>query len=203
MSPSTDPVVVFDGQSLNFVPSAGLTYPEQTMAPLGVREWWNIGYSGKSWTVLKNGDGQVAAASVRMPPKYGTSRPTIGVLNGGQSDIFPASENQTGAAAYADLLSYCGLMRGYGCDRIIVTTMGPSSAFGAQEQARLDYNTLVRAGNAAYDTVVDLANVPQLMNPLDATMYSDQLHYTALGASYAAAAVRPAIVASISALGGS
>lgn len=194
-------MVVFDGQSLNFYPLvAGLTYPEQTMTPLNPREFYNIGFSGKSWTVLKNGDGSVAAASVRMPPRYSISRPTIGVLNGGQSDIFPAGENQSGAAAYADLIEYCGLMRGYGCDRIIVTTIGPSAAFGANEQARLDYNTLVRAGNAAYNTVVDLANVSQLMNSADTAIYSDGLHYTALGASYAAAAVRPAIAAAIAEL---
>lgn len=168
------------------------------MRTLDERSWWTIAVGGKSWTVLTSGDSEVRSAADRYHA-IANDQPVIAVLNGGQSDLLPTGwgENQSGASAYADLISYCNLIRTLGVDYIIVETVSPSTIFGSQESARLAYNALVMAGNSAYDAVVDIANVTGLTNASDTAVYFDGLHWTALGAQRAANAARPAVAAAI------
>lgn len=205
MTPARGPRILFDGQSLNFAPFPGPvegTYPGLTMTSLPYM-WWNVGWSGRSWTVLLNGDPSVGLLpAVDRYHEHGVSgQPVIAVLNGGQSDIL-APESQTAAAAYADLITYCNAIRP-ACDQIIVTTMGPMTAgfAGFDPTTAINaYNTLVRAGNPAYDAYVDLAVVPGLMNASDLSAYTDGAHYTSASATLAAGAVRPQIVSAAAAL---
>jgi hypothetical protein len=197
---------LFDGQSLNIWPlavGAADSYPEQLMRTLGKRSWWVIAVGGKSWTVLTSGDAEVAPATTRYRARTGP-QPIIAVLNGGQSDVLPTGwgENQTGASAYADLIAYCNLIRSLGVDYIIVETLSPSTVWGSQEAQRLAYNSLVMAGNPAYNAVVDIANVVGLTNASNTAVYFDGLHWTALGAQRAADAVRPAVITAIQSFGG-
>lgn len=160
--------------------------------------FWNVSFSGKSWTALLNGTGCPSPAAKYTELVTGNV-PSIAVLNGGQSDILSdaPNENQTGAQAFADLLTYIAAIRALGVDKVIVTTMTPMG-WGTADPARVaEYNNLVRAGHASIDAIVDLAAVPALMNSADTTYYSDTVHYTAAGATVAADAVRPVVMAMV------
>ena len=196
------PRILFDGQSLNYSPLGGFTYPQQTMTGVDL-PWWNIGTSGKSWTRLFTGDAVVPPLAVRLAPHLESGQPVVMVLNGGQSDVLPR-ESQSGAGAFADLITYTTAAKAAGVDYVIVTTMGPiqpgSYGWGDVNPQIADYNALVRAGHATFDAVIDLAAVPGLMDPSDVSAYDDGVHYSTGGAALAADAVRPAIEAAVTAL---
>lgn len=195
---------VFDGQSLNFVPIGGPTYPTVVMAGLAVALGYEsphvvVAQSGQSWTLLLNGStpppdaalGWVRPASVRLYPKANMGLTTFLLMCGGTSDV---EEGDTGATIYADMVTYADLARAAGFDRIVAQTITPSTTFSAgEETARAAANVLILAdADDAFDAVADCAADP-LDDPADTLYYSDGTHWTALGASTAAALTLTAV----------
>lgn len=176
--------MVFDGQSLNNTPSAGVTsYPAQTMAGRSV-PWVNAAVSGQSFTTL------ATTAAIRTDYLVKQADSTVLVLCGGTSDIL---DGDSAATVASDMAAYASARRSAGVDRVIATTITGNTAFtGPQESVRVAANALILA-DATYDAVVDLASVPELDDPADVTYYSDGLHWTTAGATAAAGAVGPVL----------
>lgn len=107
---------------------------------------------------------------------------------------------RSAAQMYADIQTYCGLVRAGG-GKVIVATMLPNNGWnGTQQTTRNDFNTLVRTNWASFaDGLADFALDPT-MGPQAAasniTLYDDGLHITNVGASYLA----PIVAAAINAL---
>ncbi len=104
---------------------------------------------------------------------------------------------RTAAQIYADLQTYCGMVRAGG-GKVIVATLLPNAEWnGTQQTTRNDFDTLVRTNWASFaDALADFALNPT-MGPQSAasnsTLYADGLHLTILGASHLAPTVAAAI----------
>lgn len=173
--------VVFDGQSLNIVPSspAGVNYPARAMEgrPYPGN---NVAISGTSWTVL-------ATTVTTRRDVYATAADnTTLVLQGGQADVLA---DDTGATVMADIVSYAQSARTAGFDTVIATTMPPMTPWLSEDQetALAAFNTLLLAdAGGDFDYVVDL-NATALGDNSDLTYYqADLIHWTAAGAQLAA-----------------
>lgn len=145
--------------------------------------WVTIAISGTAWSTLDN------TLTARAAP-LASYEQTVVVLVGGTSDLI---EGDTAATALADLESYVATYRTLGADRIIGTTVTPSSLFNAgMETQRVALNTATLASDV-FDDVVDLAAIPELADNLDTDYYYDGTHWTAAGAQFAADAVAAAL----------
>lgn len=179
MRPST--LVVFDGQSLNNIPSGG-DMPAAVMNGRGVA-WANVSISGQAWSTL------AGSASKRCHPLATSHGTSVLILNGGQSDILNTGDDDTAATALADMESYADNARTAGFDTIIACTLPPSTSFDADDETqRLALNAAIRTSDS-WDEVVDLAANEDLDDASDLTYYSDGLHWTAVAAAAAASSV--------------
>lgn len=181
---------MFDGQSLNNVPSAS-NMPSLTMAGR-TTPWRNVATTAWSWTQL------AANAASRRDPVLQNAGRTLLVLTGGLSDIL--LEGNTAAQVLADMEAYAASARAAGADRIIGSTIAPSTALSAPQDAiRLAANALILA-STAWEAAVDIVADSRLQNPANTTYYSDGSHWTAAGAEIATAALSPVVTAQIAAL---
>ena len=190
-----DTLVVFDGQSLNNQPSAGAaSMPAKVMAGRGL-PWCNVALGNRSWTVLASGGTGTSPATVRLHPLARSYVRSILVMNGGATDIAGGAENDSGAQALADFEAYATAARTAGFDSIIGVTMTTAVVFatGDDDEQRLIYNDGIRA-SATVDAVADVAAAPELADYTDTTYFDvDQTHWSAAGATVAAAIVGAAL----------
>ena len=104
---------------------------------------------------------------------------------------------RSAAQIYADLQTYCGMVRAGG-GKVIVATLLPNASWnGTQQTTRNDFNTLVRTNWAGFaDGIADFA-LDSTMGPQSAasntTLYEDGLHITNIGAAYLAPIVAAAV----------
>lgn len=185
---------MFDGQSLNNIPNSSAGFPSLLMSGRP-QAWSNVSINGTSWTGLST-----TAASRRDPVLNHTTRAVL-VLAGGSADF--ATEHDSAATAYADLLAYITSARaGFTGSslKVIGVTVPPSTVItGGDETARVAYNALLLASGAV-DAVVNLDADARLQNPADATYYVDGSHWTAPGAVIAAGLFVPALESVLAAL---
>lgn len=190
-------VVLCDGQSLNFVPVGGTTYPDLVRSGHPTVSVRVVGISGKSWTTL------TASRAIRVNPLLvGVSSTVVVVLLGGTSDLF-APENDTGATVYADMVAYAVAVRAAivaagKTAKLAACTITPSTLLtgppGGQDAERVSANALIMAdASAAFDAKIDLASDPHLSVNSDLGYYSDGTHWTAAGASKAYDLINAAI----------
>ena len=140
-------------------------------------------------------EGQVGAAA--------SGRPCVSVIQAGINDIHAGGSG--GAALYtATTAPYIAYLKGLG-HKVVVCTLLPQTAHVTPsiEQARLDYNTQVRANAAGADAVCDLAANAVMGRypaaPNDATLYPDGIHPSSLGYSHLAQEYAAAIGALLAA----
>ena len=182
--------VTFDGQSLNLLPGPlDGGYPATLMANYPTVAWNNAAKGATSMS------GLALTAASRLLPHANAAVSTILILVDGQSDI--ATENDTGAALYAEEVSYANAARAAGFNVVIGTTIVPSTDYTAgQETNRTNHNTLLlnhaTTDPGVFNAVVDLANVSGLNNAAG-TDYSDGLHWSVAGCLKAANAVSPVL----------
>lgn len=195
---------VFDGQSLNILPSTGaIGLPYQSIqgktatacVPGDI-----VAIGGTAWTTL-------AESQVQRSFRHANAAPTtVLVMTGGTKDVF---NNELGAAIYATVKSYAVAARAAGYNKIVVTTTTQNAGnFGAMETHRKDLNNLlIGNADAAFDQVVDLASDSTLSSPgappsgttvygsgnlsnaSNTTYYADGVHWTAAGAADAGISV--------------
>lgn len=180
--------MVFDGQSGNNVPDTA-PMPSLAMAAIGLPHAV-VAINGQSWTDL------ATTATTRRDRVLNQANHTILVLAGGFQDL--VGEHDSAATALADMVAYAASARAAhrGAElQIVGCTITPSTACtGSDETNRVALNASILA-SGAWEGHVDLATLPQLDDPTDATYYSDGTHWTAAGATAAAAALAPAIAA--------
>lgn len=179
--------VVFDGQSLNIVPSA-TNYPKQTMAFFQWVPFSNMGVGGASFAQ------NAGTRQYRIADWPTRSRYTIYIICQGTTDL---SFDATGAQVYASMYGATDYARSIGYDYVIATTITPAkTAFTApQETQRLSANSLIKAdASAKFNAVCDFAGDSRLSDPNDLTYYdSGGLHWTTAGAGVAAELMRPVL----------
>jgi hypothetical protein len=104
----------------------------------------------------------------------------------GQSDLL-ASMSAEDLLAVAE--ANATARRAAGFDQIITTTVpSMTSAWNwtsPMETQRLAYNHLLKQSNK-FDSVADIASLPQLQDPSNTTYFSDGLHMTPAGADISA-----------------
>lgn len=176
--------VVFDGQSLNIVPTTS-SYPAQTMANAPGVPWKNVAIGGAAIVQLTR---TVADRVDRWPA---LSAYTIYVLCEGTTEIGLA---ETGADFYTAIGAYADHARSVGYDYVIATTISPSTIFsGGVETERQNANTLLLAdASGKFDDVVDVTT-GVMADPNDTTYYVDGTHFTAAGAGVVAGIVYAAL----------
>lgn len=128
--------VLFDGQSLNYSPSATNNYTTKLLSGRGLHSR-TVAISGFAWTQLKN------KLTERVNP-YLARAPVIIVIGlGGTTDY---TLNQTGAQVYASETTWANNLRAAatGTIYIIQTTTTPTITFGA--------DTTVAAGSNGVNT---------------------------------------------------
>lgn len=197
--------VVWDGQSLNNVPTPGngTSCPEVAMSGLGY-PFANVAINGASWAELTNATGEASGQprSTRLYPQFTKhTGQSILVLLGGTSSV---DEGLTSAQIMTAITDYADDARTAGADYVIGCTIPPSASHDASEDTeREGFNTLLKAdAGGDFDAVVDITEneAGPLYDNTDATYYVDQVHWTATGAAYAAGLIRPALVTAIAAL---
>lgn len=101
-------------------------------------------------------------------------RNNILLISAGLNDI---NIGRTAAQIYANLQSYCALMRPL-CQAIIVFTITTFASFDAtQEQYRLDYNTMIIGGvGLQCNAVVQAGEIPGLQDPNGPNYAADHKH---------------------------
>jgi hypothetical protein len=178
-----EPIVVFDGQSLNRVPVPD--YPALVMQGIEGAEAENIAVNGASWTLLSED------VETRRDPLADEGY-SILVMVGGTSDVVGGDDGPT---IYEDMRSYAGSARDAGYDHIIAATIQPGSGeTDAQNRAREDANELILEDpDGAFDEVVDLAGQPGLKDPTSDFYYDPIGHPSPQGARRMADAMRPAV----------
>lgn len=181
--------MIFDGQSLNVTPlPPDLPFPNRVMESHEGMPWWNVAISGTSWTVLST------TAATRLHPKFVGSTPNVLVLLGGQSDIM---DGDSAATVLADMVAYADAARTAGADHIVACTLPPAALLTApQDVVRLAVNDLILESED-FDSVADVAVIPELQDTGDLTYFYDGSHWTAVGADLAAAVVAPVVDAAI------
>lgn len=121
-------------------------------------------------------------ATTETAPLFAASRPRkIACLLIGTNDVLGGWDP---SVSFGHLVEYCNALKAAGAEFIFVGTI-PSN--GKNESIRNTYNLLIRAGNPAYDGVVDLASDGRLSNNKDTVYFQpDGVHLTAAGQSVVA-----------------
>jgi hypothetical protein len=176
-------MVVFDGQSLNLVPSP--SYPTLAMQGLGGVDFEIIAVNGASWTLLSED------VEDRRDP-LGDDGYSVLVMVGGTSDVVGGDDGPT---IYADMRDYAASARAAGYDRIIAATIQPAWGEDAVSDGnRLEANRLLlEDADGAFDEVVDLAGTPGLSDAECASYCDGYGHPSPKGAALMAEVMRPAI----------
>lgn len=179
---------IFDGQSLNQFPLQPNNYPTVMMGDFAIPSpWIVVAEGGASWSELLDGvyrpvDGvSVAPAATRTFTKASLGLTTFLLMCGGTQDVL---EDDNAATILSDMETYATDAKSAGFDFVVAQTITPSGQFSAgQDDERLAANVLILA-SAAFDAVADVATA--MPNPADTDNYSDETHWTDLGAETAA-----------------
>lgn len=191
-----DPVhLVFIGQSMLTIPATSSV--NYAMAGLDY-SYDNRAIAGVSFTILHYGGMPVGIpcppADDRIWP-YLTGRFRLAVFLGGTTDI--ATDGDTGATAFADLVAFSDAARANGADACIAGTIPPGTDFsGGEETERLAFNSLLLAdAGDDFDGTFDVAAAP-LDDYTDLTYFNaDERHWNATGAALAGGIMQTAILA--------
>lgn len=187
-------LIVFDGQSLNIVPTVPLSFPTKVMATgITGTTSTNAGITATTWLERQGDVTQRVDRFLLSCSGTKTLIDTAGTRNINQS--------MTAADIFAEASDYWQARRDAGFDQIIALTVSPTTDFGTAPSAKLTilsaYNDLLRAAvGTELDGLTDLDDlIPQLNNPNDATYYSDGTHYTDAATTLIAPEVRTTYLA--------
>lgn len=186
-------VIVFDGQSLNLVPSATTSFPFKTMATGITHTHWHVAaVSGTTWLE------RTPRASV-LVDKLWLTVPTSGVATlydtGGTKNI---ANNMNAADTFAQAAAYWAARRSAGYGLIVASTLSPTSGFNAGQLSEMaDFNDLLRAAvGTEIDALADLDTIPELVLPFpNTTYYPDGVHYSDAATTLIAPVTRAAYLA--------
>jgi lysophospholipase L1-like esterase len=157
--------VVFDGQSMNVIPSYPDNAPWFAMSGRNI-PWANVAINGQGWYDL------TPTINTRLAPQARNRAGCIDVLvmNGGQGDVLNASPSggQTGAVCYQRAIDYADLARDIGFQYVILATwsawgadmLGTGRPTPAEAAARSSYNALALANSGGFDAVADVSVAP-------------------------------------------
>lgn len=186
-------LICFAGQSLNEAPAAPNDYPTVLMTSLTKTLRYDVHKFGIAWAQFA----AIRARYVDIQRMAGAAQvASVLIMVGGTTDI---AVGATGSATYTREKEYSDIWKtaGGSVAKVIGTTTTPSTTFTAGQNTQLaDLNSRVNAdASDAFDQVVDLAADSLLDDAADTTYYSDGTHWTAAGASRAAALILPAVQA--------
>lgn len=154
---------------------------------------YNIGVPAT--TIVTEITNQASSVGMLYSARGSTAPRFVVVLSIGTNDLF--SSSRTAAQLWTDFQTACAYLRTLGSNvRIVVTSIPPRTTANASAQTeRTTFNAAISAGWAGIaDAFVDLASDPIMgAGQADTTLYLDGLHPTALGYSYLAQAVGPAV----------
>ncbi len=122
-------------------------------------------------------------ATEALPLLRGPPYTDILILRGGTNDIL---FNTSAADLEAGIQSYCTTARAAGF-KVVIATITPGTAFwypAPKEAVRVAVNTWIKANWANWaDAIWKLDEVTELLDPTDATYYTDGLHCITVAAS--------------------
>lgn len=179
-TPAT-PQIRIEGDSLSVddLSPPRLQWPIQLSTLLGPGfDFTNYAHSGDT----------VQGISQDIEATFDPLRTTYFTLWAGTNDLNVASPSAAGI--YANL-SFCWGVMVANSAMVIAFTITPRTIFDAtQETARQSLNSMIRGDSSLYYALCDVAAIPELQDPSDATYYSDGTHLTTAGNAVVAAAVR-------------
>ena len=175
--------------------TANLSYAAQCRWPANY-SWFNCGIPAETLETMATN------AATHIDGLYDATKDyNICVMFGGTNSIASTVGNETGATAYATLVSYCQARRAVGWKVVVVTMLprtGNGGSGGLFEVDRTAFNSLVRANWQTFaDGLADVGADPVMGNSstLTNTSYygSDQIHPTVTGAQIVARYVVKAV----------
>lgn len=170
--------LVFDGQSLNIQPAAGITYPVALTQRLTPGPFTVVGLGGTTYAQ------RATTAATRVDPLHQMAARSVWIDQGGQSDILA---DMTAAQVVAGMESYANARRAAGFSVLVGSTLpdmvtGSVTVTPAQHAVLQQVNALVRI-SSVFDAIADLAADPRLADASNTTFFSDGLHPTTAGAA--------------------
>ena len=119
------------------------------------------------------------------------------VFQDGYNDLYAG---RTGAAIYADMVTYITAAKAAGFKVALATQVPSTQLTGATETQRLALNTLINANTAGAHAIFDAAGDVALQSPGDKVMYcADGIHHTAKGAAEYSTLAHTAVLAALAA----
>ncbi len=142
------------------------------------------------WLTADISTGGETVVSQALPLLRGAPYTDILILRGGTNDIL---FNTSAADLQAGIQSYCTTARAAGF-KVIIATITPGGVVPAsggtlwyppaKEAVRLAVNAWIKANWATWaDAIWKLDEVTELLDPTDATYYTDELHTNTMAAS--------------------
>lgn len=164
------------------------TWPQLLSSQLGrPLAFYHLGVSGQT------ASGGAASAATLAGRSFSSGKFNAVSISWGTNDL---AANATAAATYSNLQTIAAAYRSAGFNKILMSTILPRKASfsggqtsGGFETARLDLNTLIRAGEGIdFDKLIDIGADAVIGNEANctATYYSDLVHLSTLGNSLAA-----------------
>jgi hypothetical protein len=104
-----------------------------------------------------------------------------------QAELNSIFASVSAASIYSDLVDIYDYLASIGYRVIPVTVVPCTELDSAKESTRLALNEMIKDGSDHYYKLLDAANIPELQDPSDTRVFSDGIHYTAIGSSYVSA----------------
>jgi hypothetical protein len=166
--------MIFDGDSLTRgYPIVPDSYPSKIVSSLtGVNRFYNLGIDAQKLSTM------LANVNTNVVSKYNSLySKNISIIWGGVNDL--QVNGYSGSSVYADLQSYCTIVKSAGFKTIVSTILpdtngGRPASFDAQ---RIVFNDLLKNNHSFSDGFVDTTSDTRLENANDTTyFYSDKVH---------------------------
>ncbi len=187
------PQVIIEGDSLSTGTGSGsFTYADQLAKKMGGQA--DFVFKATSGDRLGGGIGRDAASNANAFDN--SRRDNVVVLWGGTNDLHGGA---SGADTYNKLVQTAQAYKDKGFKVVVLTSIQLGENHTAEDEQRLDFNNRIRNGGGPWDSVVDVASLPQFSDRNDAAAGNrqyyagDGTHLTAAGYGLIADQVQQAL----------
>ena len=163
--------VLIEGDSLSTFTGGGYSYADQISKKLGGSA--NFTQLAKGGDMVAGGISKDAAANAnKFDPN---AKDNVVVLWGGTNDLF---SDRSAKETYDKLAKTAQTYKDKGFKVVVLTSVqfgGPKNS-AKQDQERRSYNDLIRANNGPWDSVVDVASLPQFSDKDDSVTNNHSIY---------------------------
>ena len=183
---TTDPSIIWEGDSLGDEPASGSKNPSYQAILAGEFPGWEMTNEHTPGDTMQNIATNYANVNALYKPR--ASRNVVCLL-AGTNDI--GSAGRTGAQVYADMQTAVTQWAATGYENFVCTV--PDRSPDTYDTEIANYNALVRANDGSNYTMIDLANDAVFSYGSDTDYFYDGLHFEVAAHARAAVLIKAAI----------